>query len=251
VIGCDISAMARIAWIMASDKAGNGYLCRCPVPTHGKGRGDKNPSLSICNGNDRKLVVHCHAGCAPSDVLKALGASEDEGGRQSGTHKESGFLNNGAKPNSFDSEEKLKPPHVPWEWIVDETRELEKSPTWDDPEAYIRVVSRSYRRDFWGLQPVRVEVWSEKGTVRGVLAPVLDQYGVGFRVMHGFSGATTLREVAQDNDDRPLIILYVGDYVPAKDLCNVCSRGSHWHRPLPIAVPRRLALSVAGPTTTR
>jgi hypothetical protein len=22
---------------------------------------------------------------------------------------------------------------IPWEWIVDETRELEKSPSWDDP----------------------------------------------------------------------------------------------------------------------
>ena len=50
-------------------------------------------------------------------------------------------------------------------------------------------VARSYRRDFWNQQPLRVEVWSEKGTVRGVLQPVLDHYAVGFRVMHGFSSA--------------------------------------------------------------
>ena len=37
---------------------------------------------------------------------------------------------------------------------------------------------------------MRVEVWSEKGTIRGVLKPVLDEYGVGFRVMHGFGSAT-------------------------------------------------------------
>ena len=61
--------------------------------------------------------------------------------------------------------------------------------TWADPAEYARCVARSYRRDFWDQQPVRVEVWSEKGTVRGVLAPVLDQYAVGFRVMHGFSAA--------------------------------------------------------------
>ena len=36
------------------------------------------------------------------------------------------------------------------------------------------------------------EVWSEKGTVRGVLAPTLDKYGVGFRPVHGFSSATTV-----------------------------------------------------------
>jgi hypothetical protein len=104
---------------------------------------------------------------------------------------------------------------IPWEWIVDESRSLERTATWDDPEEYARCVASSYRRDFWTQQPVRVEVWSEKGTVRGVLAPVLEEYAVGFRVMHGFSGATTLHEIAQDDDGRPLIIIYVGDYDPS------------------------------------
>ncbi|MER8808114.1 hypothetical protein [Mesorhizobium australicum] len=79
---------------------------------------------------------------------------------------------------------------IPWDWIVDETRELERVSTWDDPAQCARAVARSYRRDFWNQQPYRVEVWSEKGTVRGVLKPVLDQYAVGFRVMHGFASAT-------------------------------------------------------------
>ena len=104
---------------------------------------------------------------------------------------------------------------IPWEWIVDETRALERRPSWDDPGHFVATVSRAYRRDFWTQQPKRVEVWSEKGTVRGVLAPVLDQYGAGFRVMHGFSGATTVYDVAQDNDGRPLIVLYVGDFDPS------------------------------------
>jgi hypothetical protein len=104
---------------------------------------------------------------------------------------------------------------IPWDWIVDETRSLERVSTWADPEAYARCVARSYRRDFWDQQPFRVEVWSEKGTVRGVLAPVLDHYAVGFRVMHGFSGATTIYEVSQDDDGRILVALYVGDYDPS------------------------------------
>jgi hypothetical protein len=104
---------------------------------------------------------------------------------------------------------------IPWEWIVDETRSLERTSTWNDPVAYARCVARSYRRDFWNQQPVRVEVWSEKGTIRGVLQPVLDQYAVGFRVMHGFSGATTVHDVAQGDKDLELIVLYVGDYDPS------------------------------------
>ena len=36
-----------------------------------------------------------------------------------------------------------------------------------------------------------MEVWSEKGTIRGVLKPVLNQFANGFRAMHGFAVATT------------------------------------------------------------
>jgi len=105
---------------------------------------------------------------------------------------------------------------IPWEWIVDETRALERTSTWADPADYAECVAQSYRRDFWNQQPVRVEVWSEKGTVRGVLQPVLDQYAVGFRVMHGFSSATSVYEVAQAAaDDKDLIALYVGDFDPS------------------------------------
>jgi hypothetical protein len=105
---------------------------------------------------------------------------------------------------------------IPWEWIVDETRQLERLPAWDDPDQYARCVVRGYRRDYWNQQPARVEVWSEKGTVRGVLQPVLDEYAVGFRVMHGFGSATAVYDVASDFDgERDLIALYVGDWDPS------------------------------------
>jgi hypothetical protein len=104
---------------------------------------------------------------------------------------------------------------IPWHWIVDEAREFECTPSWNDPEAFARAASRQYRRDFWQQQPVRCEVWSEKGTLRGVLAPVLDKYGVGFRVMHGFSSATVVHDIAEDDDGRGLIALYVGDWDPS------------------------------------
>jgi hypothetical protein len=104
---------------------------------------------------------------------------------------------------------------IPWEWIVDESRNLEQVATWDDPAQYMRAVARSYRRDFWQQQPERIVVWSEKGTVRGVLQPILDDYGVGFRVLHGFGSATIVNDVSQDDDGRPLTILYIGDFDPS------------------------------------
>ena len=101
---------------------------------------------------------------------------------------------------------------IPWDWIVDETREIERVATWDDPDDFARTMAESYRRDFWNQQPHRVQVWSEKGTVRGVLQPVLDEYAVGFFPVHGFSSATVAHDTAEDDDGRPLIILYVGDF---------------------------------------
>ena len=104
---------------------------------------------------------------------------------------------------------------IPWDWIVDEAREFEQVASWDDPEEFAQSVSREFRLNFWKQQPERCEVWSEKGTLRGVLAPVLDEYGVGFRVMHGFSSATVVHDIADDYDDRPLTALYVGDWDPS------------------------------------
>jgi hypothetical protein len=69
---------------------------------------------------------------------------------------------------------------IPWEWVVDETRELELINTWQSPSQCAD--GFFYRRDFWQTQRHTVEVWSEKGTVRGLLWPVLSKLGVGFRV---------------------------------------------------------------------
>jgi hypothetical protein len=104
---------------------------------------------------------------------------------------------------------------IPWGWIVDETRALEIASAWEDPEHYTRSVINSYRRDYWNQQPKRVVVWSEKGTVRGILGPVIDLLGVGFQVMHGFGSATIVHGVADDYDGRPLIAIYVGDWDPS------------------------------------
>ena len=87
---------------------------------------------------------------------------------------------------------------IPWDWIVDETRAIERVATWDDPADYAEREAQTYRRDFWNQQPHRVQVWSEKGTVRGVLAPVLDHFAVGFLPVHGFSSATLAHDIAPE-----------------------------------------------------
>jgi hypothetical protein len=106
---------------------------------------------------------------------------------------------------------------IPWEWIVDPTREVEIVPTWTDPAAFARAVQDSYRRNKWQAQPVHAQVWSEKSTVAGTLGPVLQQYEVPFQVVHGWSGATPIRGAATGNLRRTqdTVILYVGDFDPS------------------------------------
>ncbi len=106
---------------------------------------------------------------------------------------------------------------IPWDWIVDETRSPETVSQWSNPESIIRAAVSGYRKDYWDMQPRRVEVWCEKGTVRGTLAPVLDEYGVTFRVMHGYASATSLHGAAQDSigSDKPLTVFYIGDHDPS------------------------------------
>lgn len=120
---------------------------------------------------------------------------------------------------------------VSWQAIVDETREPERIDAWENPAAYIDTVRASYRRDRWTAQSCRLEVWSEKGTVRGTLRPVLEFYGVTFRVMHGYASATALYDAAQDSlrSEKPLTVLYVGDWDPS---------GLHMSA---VDLPRRLA----------
>lgn len=47
--------------------SGAGYSARCPV------HDDNVSSLSVSNGESAGVVLHCHVGCAPADVMIAIG----------------------------------------------------------------------------------------------------------------------------------------------------------------------------------
>src|SRR5215217_1880691 len=52
---------------------GEEHVARCPCPDHGKGRGDLNPSLTIKEGDDRRALLQCFAGCTNESIVEALG----------------------------------------------------------------------------------------------------------------------------------------------------------------------------------
>jgi hypothetical protein len=106
---------------------------------------------------------------------------------------------------------------IPWEWIVDETRQEERVSSWNGLGDFSETVVRAYRKDFWQHQDSWIKVFSEKATVGGVVRPVLDEFAVGFQVLHGFGSATSLHDVAEESltGERYLEILYIGDFDPS------------------------------------
>jgi len=106
---------------------------------------------------------------------------------------------------------------IPWWHIVDESREAEVVASWDNPTELMQAAADQYRKNYWLAQDHHVEIWSEKGTIRGTLAPVLQEYGVTFRVMHGYASATVVNDIAEFSTKikKPLVALYVGDWDPS------------------------------------
>lgn len=43
------------------------YQARCPAHE------DRSPSLSIREADDGRVLIHCHAGCEPADIVESVG----------------------------------------------------------------------------------------------------------------------------------------------------------------------------------
>jgi hypothetical protein len=63
----------QIAKSLGNARRANGqWVASCPVPSHGKGNGDKNPSLSVHIDDEGKPLFHCHGGCSQESVFQTI-----------------------------------------------------------------------------------------------------------------------------------------------------------------------------------
>jgi hypothetical protein len=72
------SRAETIAKALGGHKAGDGWMARCPA------HDDRDPSLSIRDGDNGMVLVHCHAGCDQMQIIATLRSRGlwEESGRQ-------------------------------------------------------------------------------------------------------------------------------------------------------------------------
>ena len=82
-----------------------------------------------------------------------------------------------------------------WGFISDATRWVRvPMGLYDSVEDALAETARTYRRNLWRAQDVRVEVWLEKDALAGVVREATFRWNVGLMVSRGTSSATSLYE---------------------------------------------------------
>lgn len=104
---------------------------------------------------------------------------------------------------------------IPWEWVIDETREIIKPATFRNVSDFYENIGKYYRRDLMQGQSKHIEIWCEK--VLGGLKELCEKYTVGLMMGQGEQSATNLYESALrfKEINKPVKILYLGDFDPS------------------------------------
>ncbi|KKK74463.1 hypothetical protein LCGC14_2883530 [marine sediment metagenome] len=110
---------------------------------------------------------------------------------------------------------------IDWEAIEDRTRFVRKNGWWDEPLDIIKAAHRTYHRDLWETQAVRLEVWIEKDALVGVVQPTCDELDVPVFSCRGYASDSALWDAAYNRfgdyiaNYQRVIILHLGDHDPS------------------------------------
>lgn len=86
---------------------------------------------------------------------------------------------------------------LPWSFITDGTRWQRKPESFVGVEDYMAHMARTYRRDLWQPQGVRLEVWLEKDALADLIVDTTAEWDVPLMVSRGQSSATFLYGAAK------------------------------------------------------
>jgi len=109
---------------------------------------------------------------------------------------------------------------IDWHQITDAGRPLYGPEHWDNPQDWIKESSEKYALDKWSDQPLRIEVWIEKGALRGIIAPVCDELDLDHFSASGFTSTSTVWGAAErilryQDTGQQCVILHLADHDPS------------------------------------
>lgn len=108
---------------------------------------------------------------------------------------------------------------IPYGWIADMSRRGYYVNTFHGAGDFLRRMRGLYRADLWRDAALRCEVWVESRSIASVLIDDCDELAVALFPCGGFSSLSFVHSAAEEHnesgDNRPLVVLYVGDYDPA------------------------------------
>ena len=114
---------------------------------------------------------------------------------------------------------------VRYNWFADLSRRGYFVNTFDDASDFVTQMKGFYRADLWRNADCRCEVWSESRSIASVIMDDCDELAVSLFPCGGFSSLSFIHSAAEQhnasNDDRPLQVLYIGDYDAAGVLIDV------------------------------
>lgn len=106
---------------------------------------------------------------------------------------------------------------IPYEKIVDRTREASVVTSWSSPKSFFETVKTAYRKDMLEQQENYVEVWVEKDALAGLFEPVCDYYGVTLVSGRGYPSHSALYEASKRfrRTKKDAYVFYFGDFDPS------------------------------------
>jgi hypothetical protein len=102
-----------------------------------------------------------------------------------------------------------------FDYIVDRSRPGYTGFVFDNPELYLKTMTGIYHKNYWEMQPVYIEVWSEKDSVIGSIEGLCRELGVSLYPSRGYNSTTKVHEAVERLKavvtGKRIIIFYVGD----------------------------------------
>lgn len=109
---------------------------------------------------------------------------------------------------------------VPWNRIVDRTRNLRGIYHVEDVEQAIGETASDFALDLWASQDYRVEIWVEKDALVGVIGQAGDELDVPYFSCRGYTSQSeiwgaAMRFVRYLKDGKRVKVLHLGDHDPS------------------------------------